>query len=340
VVLNAQRLATATLRYLPFGEHASQLGDPSWATTDRAFTGQRWQRDIGLYHYGARWYSPALGRFISPDTIVPEPGDPQDLNRYSYAANNPLKLVDLSGRSPQYPGDPDPNNADCATDWCWQNRWYMAHGYGWSGGGWSLGGLGSALFYDAGILAEVLAEAGIAAIGAWDFGELSAVGQGVVDLMNKIGSASRLDELLGPIPVLFQRQTTGIGICAGKAACTYVSLIHFYDVLFDQDDRFVQGTAVHELAHSIDSWSRVTVPGIAGRDNVVFPSLVFPRGTYIGYYAVTEGITEYWAEAVADWVYGGSFKGPYNPNSAINTRNPLSVDQADWIERYLKGWGW
>ena len=38
-----------------------------------------------------------LGRFISPDTIVPEPGNPQALNRYSYVLNNPLRYTDPTG---------------------------------------------------------------------------------------------------------------------------------------------------------------------------------------------------------------------------------------------------
>jgi hypothetical protein len=38
-----------------------------------------------------------LGRFISADTIVPSPGNPQSLNRYAYTQNNPLKYTDPSG---------------------------------------------------------------------------------------------------------------------------------------------------------------------------------------------------------------------------------------------------
>ena len=45
----------------------------------------------------ARRYDPVPGRFIQPDTIVPNPGDPQALNRYSYAANNPVRYTDPSG---------------------------------------------------------------------------------------------------------------------------------------------------------------------------------------------------------------------------------------------------
>jgi len=61
------------------------------------FTGQRRDSGSGLLYYGARWYDPVSGRFISADTIVPQPGNPQSLNRYSYAANNPLRFVDPSG---------------------------------------------------------------------------------------------------------------------------------------------------------------------------------------------------------------------------------------------------
>ncbi len=74
--------------------------------TDYRYTGQRYDAGIGLYDYRARWYDPALGRFIQPDAIVPQPGQPQSLNRYSYAGNNPLVYNDPSGHrwEKEYPG--------------------------------------------------------------------------------------------------------------------------------------------------------------------------------------------------------------------------------------------
>jgi hypothetical protein len=39
--------------------------------------------------------------FISPDSIIPDPGNPQDLNRYTYTRNNPLRYTDPTGHSPQ-----------------------------------------------------------------------------------------------------------------------------------------------------------------------------------------------------------------------------------------------
>jgi RHS repeat-associated protein len=47
----------------------------------------------------ARYYDASAGRFISPDTIVQAPADPQSLNRYSYVRNNPMVLTDPSGHS-------------------------------------------------------------------------------------------------------------------------------------------------------------------------------------------------------------------------------------------------
>jgi hypothetical protein len=56
-------------------------------------------------HYGARFYDPYINRFISADSIVPSPGNPQSLNRYSYVGNNPLKYIDPSGHTEQCAGD-------------------------------------------------------------------------------------------------------------------------------------------------------------------------------------------------------------------------------------------
>ena len=65
--------------------------------TDKLFTGQREITGLGIYHYGARFYSPKLGRFLSEDTIVPGYTNPQSLNRYSYVTNNPLRYTDPTG---------------------------------------------------------------------------------------------------------------------------------------------------------------------------------------------------------------------------------------------------
>ncbi len=83
----------ATQRYFPWGAKRSTTELP----TPYRFTGQREESKIGLYFYNARWYDPGLGRFIQPDPLVPEPGNPQALNRYAYTLNNPLKYTDPTG---------------------------------------------------------------------------------------------------------------------------------------------------------------------------------------------------------------------------------------------------
>ena len=50
-----------------------------------------------MYFYNARYYDGTLGRFLSADTIVPSPANPQSLNRYAYTLNNPLRYTDPTG---------------------------------------------------------------------------------------------------------------------------------------------------------------------------------------------------------------------------------------------------
>jgi RHS repeat-associated protein len=84
VVLDSSGGIVGETRYYPFGETRDTSGS---MLTDRLFTGQREMAGLGLYHYGARFYNPTLGRFIQADTIVPNPGNPQSLNRFSYVNN-------------------------------------------------------------------------------------------------------------------------------------------------------------------------------------------------------------------------------------------------------------
>ncbi|MDI6783358.1 MAG: RHS repeat-associated core domain-containing protein, partial [bacterium] len=44
----------------------------------------------GLYYFGARWYDPQVGRFITKDPAF-------NLNPYPYCYNNPVNLIDPTG---------------------------------------------------------------------------------------------------------------------------------------------------------------------------------------------------------------------------------------------------
>ena len=87
------------LTYLPFGE----LYKPSDEETNakRKFAGKEFDDLSGLYYYGARYYDPVLGRFISADdnALGGDGDNAAILNRYVYAFNNPVNLVDHTGNS-------------------------------------------------------------------------------------------------------------------------------------------------------------------------------------------------------------------------------------------------
>jgi RHS repeat-associated protein len=64
--------------------------------TSRNYTGQILDGSKLLY-YHARYYDPGLGRFVSADSLISDPQNPQVFNRYSYAKNNPLHYTDPTG---------------------------------------------------------------------------------------------------------------------------------------------------------------------------------------------------------------------------------------------------
>ena len=94
MALTASGVISGELRYKAWGETRLVTGT---TPTDYRFTGQREDSGIGLYFYNARWYDPVLGRFVQADTVVPQPGNPQALNRYSYVLNSPTRYQDPTG---------------------------------------------------------------------------------------------------------------------------------------------------------------------------------------------------------------------------------------------------
>jgi RHS repeat-associated protein len=66
---------------------------------DRGFTGHEYLPWFKLYNMNGRLYDPVVGRFLEPDPIIQDAFSTQNLNRYSYALNNPLKFTDPSGNS-------------------------------------------------------------------------------------------------------------------------------------------------------------------------------------------------------------------------------------------------
>jgi RHS repeat-associated protein len=104
---------TSYQRYYPYGEPRDDYD--SALPTDHTFTGQISDGLLddggtGLMYYRARYYDPQVGRFAAADTIIPDPANPQDLNRYTYVGNNPANGIDPSGHDPCRDEDGNPTN--------------------------------------------------------------------------------------------------------------------------------------------------------------------------------------------------------------------------------------
>jgi RHS repeat-associated protein len=98
VITDANGNEVTRIVYLPFGE-ISQPNSSGTDTVTKKFTGQEYDEETGLYYYNARYYDPAIGRFVSADSVVSNLMDSQTFNRYSYANNNPIKYIDPTGHS-------------------------------------------------------------------------------------------------------------------------------------------------------------------------------------------------------------------------------------------------
>lgn len=92
-----------TIDYYPYGE--TRLDNKAGAYDERhKYTGYEFDATTGLNYAGARYQTAKYGRFISEDpafwTLSPEMlMDPQQMNSYSYARNNPIRNTDPTGMS-------------------------------------------------------------------------------------------------------------------------------------------------------------------------------------------------------------------------------------------------
>jgi RHS repeat-associated protein len=97
VVARTDRTGAATIRltYLPWGEFLTP-STPGRGT--RLYNNRFIDEATSAYDYGARTYSPALGRFLGGDPVWRLQSNPQNLNLYAYTLNNPFKHTDPTGK--------------------------------------------------------------------------------------------------------------------------------------------------------------------------------------------------------------------------------------------------
>jgi RHS repeat-associated protein len=75
----------------------SQIAQSNPFVAGRGFTGHEHLPWFNMINMNGRLYDPLTGQFLSPDNNVQLPDFTQNLNRYVYALNNPLKYTDPDG---------------------------------------------------------------------------------------------------------------------------------------------------------------------------------------------------------------------------------------------------
>ncbi len=78
------------IEYDEFGNIITETGTYS---IPFGFAGGLQDRDTGLIHFGARWYDPEVGRWISKEPL----GFEGAMNFYSYCDGDPVNYVDVNG---------------------------------------------------------------------------------------------------------------------------------------------------------------------------------------------------------------------------------------------------
>jgi RHS repeat-associated protein len=86
------------IAYQPYGAYDADYRPARWNYTyERLKFGWHWDnQEIGLINMGARYYSPRLRTFMTPDPLTVH-GAAGDLNPYAYAYGNPIRYTDPTG---------------------------------------------------------------------------------------------------------------------------------------------------------------------------------------------------------------------------------------------------
>ena len=102
----------ATYEYAPYGTAVASM---SPAPNGPGYTGHVNDPESGFVYMQARYYDPAVGRFLSLDPIGPGAGNEFNFNRFNYASNNPIANIDPDGRSDTPFGDCS-SNPNCTLE--------------------------------------------------------------------------------------------------------------------------------------------------------------------------------------------------------------------------------
>ena len=177
--------------------------------------------------YNARFYGHSLGRFTQPDTIIPDPNNPQTLNRYSYVNNNPIKFVDPTGHSAETCED-ESKHQTCG---------------------------GVSVEEMIGVVKSYFSFVGINDYENWTVGELQILLEALLGILKTFGNDMGAFEGAVGGNLTFNRSTRDHPWYTKKAAATYdywTKEITIYNSMFDQSADVPLFTIAHEVGHDID----------------------------------------------------------------------------------------
>jgi RHS repeat-associated protein len=294
-------------RYLPFGEYRTE---PTTELTELGYTGHHENRDIGLTYMNARFYVPTLSRFLSADTIVSDPTDPQTWNRYSYTLNNPVKFIDPTGHCA--------SDGSTEAEACW---YYLENLFCYDIDCGSNGWKDWIIVNDDSI---------------WTMKELWDVHESLAAVKSALQSLG-IDWLHTTMSGVNFSRYAGAGLSDG-AIGRYTRSTH--EIILT-DSAFNDRTILHELGHAIDTYSPFR--DLHDRYAVESGSCVIckiGKGFYFREYGRAPQ-TEGWADAFSAWVY--QHKEGKNPSNDAWLGVDASLEPfVDWggiyqaVEKVLK----
>ncbi len=87
--------------YYPFGLNMEGNWNGAQGSNKYQYNGKEWNDDLGLgwNDYGARFYDPTIGRWLSPDPLAEKF---LNWSPYNYGVNNPINVIDPNGMESEW----------------------------------------------------------------------------------------------------------------------------------------------------------------------------------------------------------------------------------------------
>jgi hypothetical protein len=188
---------------------------------------------------GARFFDPYINRFVSPDPIIPQPGNPQSFNRYSYCLGNPLRYRDPTGHwEEEWEEQFEQEHGRPPTEQDWWDYQFSAEIAGWTSSDWVLTYALRLLLY----AADVTIKSGDA---QWVLSEVEIIGQVVQNITQAFGGDA--SSIIGGVTIKrMHANQWPLGFawepCGARQALGTIRI---------NDSAFAAGVADHVLTHEL-----------------------------------------------------------------------------------------